>query len=96
MYFFVIQSFNAVPTPPQVRIWFLLLVIIPVTLGIYPIDHTLSILVFYFLLFTISGLNTGVSGTQTIRFRPPLIFTKSHVDLAVDILDNAINKLKKN
>lgn len=40
------------------------------------------------------GLNTGVSGTQTIRFRPPLIFTNSHADLALGILDTAINKLK--
>ncbi|XP_066916316.1 4-aminobutyrate aminotransferase, mitochondrial-like [Clytia hemisphaerica] len=39
------------------------------------------------------GLNTGVSGTQTIRFRPSLIFNNSHADLTIDILDAAAKRI---
>lgn len=39
------------------------------------------------------GLHLGACGETTIRFRPALIFSKKHLEIVLDILNNEINKL---
>lgn len=39
------------------------------------------------------GLHLGACGEATIRFRPALIFSKKHLEIVLDILNNEINKL---
>jgi len=41
------------------------------------------------------GLHMGGCGADSIRFRPALIFNDSHSNLALEILDSALAKMKK-
>lgn len=40
-----------------------------------------------------NGLNIGGCGESAVRFRPALIFTEKHVDLAVQLLDKTLKEL---
>ncbi|XP_071794728.1 4-aminobutyrate aminotransferase, mitochondrial-like [Asterias amurensis] len=40
-----------------------------------------------------SGVQIGTCGTQTVRFRPALIFQPKHVDIVLDHLDTALAEL---
>jgi len=40
------------------------------------------------------GVLTGVCGTNTIRFRPCLLFTGNHADIVLDRLDNVLRDVK--